>query len=94
LRRALAAQCLQLGLGELDAGVLQSEIRQLTQQASFLVNELEFAGIFYRSRHGHNLENWAIFEPFPITAGSTGPVTVADPVFMEALRMHGLELQS
>ena len=54
LRRDLAADCLELGITELDASVLQgSTARALTQRASRLVFRNAFDGIYYRSKFGH-----------------------------------------
>jgi hypothetical protein len=51
LRRDLAADCLALGIGELDASVLQgSTARALTQRAARLVFRNAFDGIYYRSK--------------------------------------------
>ncbi len=67
LRQELASDCLALGITDLDVSVLQQgEPRRLTQLASHKVNEANLVGIYYRSRYGHDLENWALFEPFPI----------------------------
>jgi hypothetical protein len=54
---------------------------------------MNFAGIFYRSRHGHSLENWAIFEPFPLENDATSEaLSEDDPELQEALRVHGIRL--
>ena len=67
LRPPLAALAFSLGYKEIDAAVLQSEdCRNLTQAASRIVYEESLNGIYYRSRYGHELENWAIFEPFNV----------------------------
>jgi hypothetical protein len=58
LRRTLAAEAL--------SSLERAEPRRLTQLASRQAYLLSFAGIFYRSRYGQTLENWAIFEPFPL----------------------------
>ena len=51
LRRDLAADCLALGIAELDASVLQgSTARALTQRAARLVFQNAFDGIYYRSK--------------------------------------------
>lgn len=31
-----------------------------------MVYEKDFSGIYYQSRYGNDLENWALFEPFQI----------------------------
>lgn len=67
LREKLASDCLAMGIKDLDVSVLQQgEPRRLTQLASIKVNQAHFDGIYYRSRYGHDLENWALFEPFQI----------------------------
>ena len=72
LRHALAADCIVLGLEDLDDSALrQGEPRRLTQLTSLKVNEAAFDGIYYRSRYGHDLENWALFEPFMISSPRT-----------------------
>lgn len=63
LRRGLAADCLELGITELDASVLEgSNSRALTQRASRLVFRNAFDGIYCRSKFGHDIQNWALFE--------------------------------
>jgi len=93
LRRDLANECLRLGIEDLDAGILQrGSPRIITQLASRRVYERGLSGICYRSRYGHNLENWALFEPFPITPASATPITPENPILAEALRILGLRL--
>jgi hypothetical protein len=53
---------------------------------------MSFAGVFYRSRYGHSLENWAIFEPFPLEDPRSESLSEDDPDFLEALRLHGIRL--
>lgn len=51
LRRGLGPDCLELGITELDASVLQgSTARALTQRASLIVFRNAFDGIYYRSK--------------------------------------------
>jgi hypothetical protein len=89
----LAGECLRLGLKDLDASLLQSHIpRKLTQLASLEVRRRGFDGIYYRSRHGHDLENWALFEPFSIKHAATQAIATDDPDFLNALRILGLKL--
>lgn len=72
LRHRLAEECLRLGLDDLDASVLQrSAPRRLTQLASLEAWSKKFDGVYYRSRHGHDLENWALFEPFHLSGASS-----------------------
>jgi hypothetical protein len=93
LRRDLAADCVQLGTAELNASVLQqSGLRDLTQRASRLVYNSAFDGIHYRSRYGHNILNWALFEPFKINPKGATPLDLSDPDLQEALAIHHLQL--
>jgi hypothetical protein len=93
LRRALADEYLRLGVDDLDAGALQRESRRLTQLASAQVYERGFPGIYYCSRHGHNLENWALFEPFLITASRSEKISIDDPNLLQALGILGLQMR-
>jgi RES domain-containing protein len=93
LRRELASTAVALGLSEIDAATLQSgRPRRLTQEASLIVFRHGFDGIFYRSRYGHAIENWAIFEPFPLRNTTAASITADDPDLQSALRMHGLTM--
>jgi hypothetical protein len=93
LRRSLAAEALRLGVKDIDLSTLEmAEPRRLTQLASRQAYRLDFAGIFYRSRYGHSLENWAIFEPFPLENASSSDLSEGDPDLLEALRLHGINL--
>ena len=93
LRQRLASECLRLGLSDLDASVLQSHApRRITQLASQEVWRGDFDGIYYRSRHGHDLENWALFEPFRISAVTSQAIASDDPTFLEALRILGVKI--
>ena len=93
LRRDLASTAIALGLSELDAATLQAgRPRQLTQEASLVVFRHGLDGIFYRSRYGHSIENWAIFEPFPLSNMSATAIVAEDPDLQTALRLHGLTM--
>jgi hypothetical protein len=92
LRRALAADALRLGIRDIDLSALErAEPRRLTQLASRQAYRMSFAGVFYRSRYGHSLENWAIFEPFPFDDTQSESLSEDDPDFLEAL-IHGIRL--
>jgi hypothetical protein len=94
LRSRLAAAALKLGMMDIDLATLQtSEPRKLTQLASREAYLLEVTGIFYRSRHGHSLENWALFEPVSLDDETSEEVSVDDPDLIEAMELHGLELE-
>ncbi len=94
LRSELASNALQAGLPEIDVAVLQQSLpRTLTQAASRMVYEKDQDGIYYRSRYGHDLENWAIFEPFLLSEKrSEAALTTEDPDLLEALGVLGLTL--
>ncbi|HEY3991105.1 MAG TPA: RES domain-containing protein [Acidobacteriaceae bacterium] len=93
LRRELASTAVALGLSEIDASTLQAgRPRQLTQEASLVVFRRGLDGIFYRSRYGHSIENWAIFEPFPLHNTSASAIAADDPDLHTALQLHGLTM--
>ena len=93
LRRTLAAEALRLGMKDIDLSSLErAEPRRLTQLASRQAYLLSFAGIFYRSRYGQTLENWAIFEPFPLEDSTSKEFSQDDPDLLEAVRLHGIRL--
>jgi hypothetical protein len=93
LRRALAAEALWLGVKDIDLSTLENaEPRRLTQLASRQAYGLNFNGIFYRSRFGHSLENWAIFEPFLLENQVLADLSADDPYLVEALRIHQIRL--
>jgi hypothetical protein len=95
LRHALASECVAMGLKDLDDSVLQQgEPRRLTQLASLKVNEAGLDGIYYRSRYGHDLENWALFEPFEISSPGVSIAVRPDDVdLQEACRLLGLKIE-
>jgi hypothetical protein len=93
LRRTLAGEALRLGMKEIDLSSLErAEPRRLTQLASRKAYLLSFAGIFYRSRYGQTLENWAIFEPFALQQATSEEFYEDDPDLLEALRLHRIRL--
>ncbi len=95
LRTQLARYLPQLGLSgaEVDASLLQrSAPRRLTQLVSRIAFAAEFQGVFYRSKYGHDVENWALFEPFDLAPGKAQTIVKNDTDLAEAMRIHGLEL--
>jgi hypothetical protein len=97
LRSALAGIAVKLGLEDIDLSSLErAEPRLLTQQAGWIAFELGYAGVFYHSRYGHSIENWAIFEDwtmserFPIHHANSRKAAGDDPDLLEALRILGL----
>jgi hypothetical protein len=92
LRRKLVSDCLRLGIQDLDASALQnSSPRTLTQLVSRIVFDMGLAGVYFRSRYGHDLENWALFEPCRIHRMKSSRVTAEHPALKEAMRI--LELK-
>lgn len=92
LRRKLVSDCLRLGLRDLDAAALQnSSPRTLTQLVSRIVYDMGLAGVYFRSRYGHDLENWALFEPCRIHRTKSRRVTPDDPALADAMRILGLK---
>jgi hypothetical protein len=77
-----------IDLSSLERG----EPRRLTQLASRQAYLLSFAGIFYRSRYGQTLENWAIFEPFPLEHATSKEIAADDSDLLEALRLLGIRM--
>jgi hypothetical protein len=82
---------------DIDLSSLErAEPRLLTQHAGRIAFELGYAGIYYHSRYGHSIENWAIFEDwamserFPIHQPNSRKVAEDDPDLLEALRILGL----
>ena len=69
LREAFASLVLQYGIDDLDAAAIRlSAPRAFTQElSSFFEAQIDssgqaFAGIYFLSKHGDDIENWAIFE--------------------------------
>jgi hypothetical protein len=81
LRPKVQPLCVELGLPDFDLSILmQAEKRIITQTVSSYVKDLDsFAGIYYASRYGLGLEDWALFEydavlyPMPNRPISPGP---------------------
>jgi hypothetical protein len=95
LRMALAGQLEKFGLEDFDASVLQRTApRNLTQVVSRIVFSEALAGIYYRSKYGHDLENWALFEPFQIKIENSESIRADDPDLEQALRLHGLKFMT
>ena len=93
LRRELAGHIVRVGIGGLDASTLQrSTPRALTQQASRLAFRLGFDGIYYRSKYGHDIVNWALFEPFNLSLRSAAAIDLADGELQHALAIHHLQI--
>ena len=94
LRRALAGQLEKFGLDDIDASALQKTApRILTQLVSRIVFYAGFSGIYYLSKYGHDIENWALFEPFQIAVRDPEPVRIDDSDLQLALRLYSLKLR-
>ncbi len=92
LRVALASTAIRLGLRDLDLSSLQrDEPRLLTQRAGQEALKEGLNGVYYISRHGTSIENWAIFEPFPIENPVSVSLVEGDPDLADALRLLGIE---
>jgi hypothetical protein len=67
--------------------------RNLTQLVSRVVFSERLAGIYYRSKYGHDVENWALFEPFQINVRDSESIRTDDPELQQAFRLHGLRFK-
>ncbi len=94
LRRELAGDCLRFGIHDFDVPVLQGTARRsLSQRASRIAYEAAYDGVHYPSKYGHEIRNWALFEPFKLQPQSTAEVDLADPDFERALSIHSLQVK-
>ena len=81
-------------MDDFDGSVLQQTApRILTQFVSRIVFYDDFAGIYYRSKYGHDIENWALFESFQITVKSVETIQPEDPDLQQALLLHELKFK-
>ncbi len=58
------------------------------------MNQQGLDGIRYLSRYGHDVETWAVFEPFRINTMESNSIVPEDPDFQAALRIHSLQFSS
>jgi hypothetical protein len=94
LRKSLAVHLSRFSVEDIDASVLQKTApRTLTQFVSRIVFYAGFSGIYYLSKYGHDIENWALFEPFQIQVRAPERVPAEDPDLKLALRLHSLEFK-
>ena len=86
LRRSLAPLLIRLGIPDFDASVLESSAPRIVTQrvAEFFYGE-GFDGIRYLSKYGHDIENWALFEPAELSAVRKDAIQQNDPDLVEAL---------
>ena len=91
LRKKLAAAALRLGISEIDQSTLQSpQPRRLTQLASRIIFTRGLNGVYYSSRFGSELENWALFEPWTLDDPQSSPIVTDDADLNEAMRRMGI----
>jgi hypothetical protein len=94
LRKSLATHLSRFGVEDIDASVLQKTApRTLTQFVSRIVFYAGFSGIYYLSKYGHDIENWALFEPFQINVRNPEVVSPEDRDLQLALRLHSLKFK-
>jgi hypothetical protein len=79
---------------DFDLALLLSQDRKLTQQVSTIAYQLGYDGIYYQSRHGSNLANWALFEPFQLDSADSVSPTPDNSEFQAALRLLNLTLDT
>ncbi len=99
LRRHLEDEARRQGLlpsgtAIFDLALLLSQHRNLTQRAATLVYELGYDGVVYASRHGSDLENWALFEPFSLTEIEIENLALSDESLQTALVRLDLSIDS
>ena len=94
LLKSLAIHLKKCGVEEFAASVLQRTApRILTQSVSRIVFDGGFAGIYYRSKYGHDIENWALFEPFQIMVQEPEFIRPDDPDLQRALARQSLKFK-
>jgi hypothetical protein len=90
----LATHLSRFGAEDIDASVLQKTApRSLTQFVSRIVFYAGLSGIYYLSKYGHDIENWALFEPFQINVRDPEIISVEDQDLQLALRLHSLKFK-
>ncbi|MBI2709507.1 MAG: RES domain-containing protein [Actinobacteria bacterium] len=99
LRTALAARVVHHRLHDLDAGTIRlTAPRAFTQDVSRYVfsrtvdGQRRWNGLAYLSKHGDDLQNWAIFEPAAPEAIDVTEFDRVDADLASALALHGLQL--
>jgi len=78
--------------GRFDLSDLISKNRGVSQKAaSHIYAAGDFDGIFYQSRHGRDLDNWALFEPVRLNEASCSELCADDAAFQKALELLDLK---
>jgi hypothetical protein len=100
LRQALAARVVHHALHDLDAATIRlSAPRSFTQDVSRYVfaqtadGQRRWNGLTYLSKHGDDLQNWAIFEPAAPEIIDAILFDRDDADLVAALTLHGLKLE-
>ncbi len=73
------------GDAEFDLHLLMSKNRWLTQRAATKISAIGYSGVCYESRHGTDLVNWALFEPFQIRSLEILEIDLTDADLVEAV---------
>lgn len=82
----------EFDLTAIDASILHgSKPRRLTQLMSRVAYDSTAEGIRYSSKFGHDLENWAFFEPVKIVTRRTEILKEDNPQLSEALKILKLK---
>jgi hypothetical protein len=99
LRTALAGRVVHHRLHDLDAGTIRlTASRAFTQDVSRHVfgqtvdGQRRWNWLAYRSKHGDDLQNWAIFEPSAPAVIAVTEFEGDDADLAAALALHGLQL--
>lgn len=99
LRRALAGRVVHYGMHELNAAAIRlTAPRAFTQEISrYVFDETingarRWNGIAYRSKHGDDLDNWAVFEPATPATIAIESFDASDRDLDAALYLLGLHL--
>jgi hypothetical protein len=93
LRKLLAVHLKKFGLGEFASVLQRTAPRILTQFVSRIVFSDGFPGIYYRSKYGHDIENWALYEPFQIKIQESEIIRFDDRELQRALELHSLKFK-
>jgi hypothetical protein len=96
LRRTIEPELIALDLfmqaGQFDLSDLMTKNRLVSQRAAACVYEIgDFDGIYYQSRHGRDLDNWALFEPYGLFDTTCSELRAADADFKQALALLDLQ---
>jgi hypothetical protein len=99
----LARLATNLGLGDIDLGVVASRARPFTQACSRYIHDLDlngppFAGIRYLSRLGAGpaWECWALFDDRAVFLDrpTASPIAATDPDLLAIARLYRLTIET